>query len=178
LKPENLILIGFMGTGKSTIGRLIAGRLGFRFLDTDALVVESAGTEIPEIFRKEGEEGFRQRESAVLESLQGTARCVVATGGGIVLREQNRALLRNLGLVVLLTASEDAIFERVSRNSRRPLLETTDPRATVQEMLTARAPLYALAAEWALDNTELSHGQAADAVIEQARQRFSWQVAP
>lgn len=107
-----------MGSGKSSIGRLIAGRLGFIFVDTDALVTQRAGLEI-------------------------------ATGGGIVLRERNRELLRELGLVVL-TANEEVIYERVSRNTKRPLLQTENPRETLSRLLAARDPLYAAAAQWTL----------------------------
>jgi shikimate kinase len=116
---QNIVLIGFIGSGKSSIGRLIAGRLGFIFVDTDALVTQRAGLEI-------------------------------ATGGGIVLRERNHELLRELDLVVLLTANEEVIYERVSRNTMRPLLQTENPRETLSRLLTARDPLYAAAAQWTL----------------------------
>jgi shikimate kinase len=174
---QNIVLIGFMGSGKSSIGRLIAGRLGFQFVDTDALVVERAGREIADIFKYDGEEYFRDLETAALESLAYRERCVIATGGGVVLRERNRELLRELGLVVLLTASEDVIFERVSRNSKRPLLQTANPRETVSAMLAARQSAYAAAAQWTLDNSTLSHAAAADAVIAEARRAFAWQSA-
>jgi shikimate kinase len=116
---QNIALIGFIGSGKSSIGRLIAGRLGFIFVDTDALVTQRAGLEI-------------------------------ATGGGIVLRERNHELLRELGLVVLLTANEEVIYERVSRNTKRPLLQTENPRETLSRLQAARDPLYAAAAQWTL----------------------------
>lgn len=116
---QNIVLIGFIGSGKSSIGRLIAGRLGFIFVDTDALVTQRAGLEI-------------------------------ATGGGIVLRERNHELLRELDLVVLLTANEEVIYERVSRNTMRPLLQTENPRETLSRLLAARDPLYAAAAQWTL----------------------------
>ncbi|MDB6148832.1 MAG: aroK [Chthoniobacter sp.] len=173
----NFVLIGFMGSGKSSIGRLIAGRLGYRFVDTDALVVRRAGQEIVDIFATHGEAHFRDLETAALESLAGEAHCVIATGGGIVVRERNHALLRRLGFVVLLTATEDVIFERVSRNSKRPLLQTANPRATISEMLAARAPLYEAAAQWMLDTSDLSHREAAEALIAEARRFFSCESA-
>ncbi len=172
---QNIVLIGFMGSGKTSIGRLIAGRLGFQFVDTDALLVQRTGIEIPEIFRLEGEEHFRDLETGVLESLTHLQRCVISTGGGVVLRERNRELLRELGFVVLLTASEEVIFERVSRNSKRPLLQTPNPRETVAGLLAARQPAYAAAAKFTIDNTTLSHAQTADAVIAEARRAFAWQ---
>ena len=172
---QNIVLIGFMGSGKTSIGRLIAGRLGFQFVDTDALIVQRAGREIAEIFASEGEEHFRDLETAALESLGHRERCVIATGGGVVLRERNRELLRALGFVVLLMASADAIFERVSRNTKRPLLQTANPRETVAAMLAARQPAYEAAAQWKLDGTALSHAAAAEAVIAEARRAFAWQ---
>jgi len=174
---QNIVLIGFMGSGKSTIGRLIAGRLGFQFVDTDALVVQRAGCEIAEIFQRDGEAGFRDHETAALESLTHRDRCVIATGGGVIVRERNRELLRELGLVVLLHASEDAIFERVSRNSKRPLLQTENPRQTLANLLAARRPLYEAAAQWTFDNTSAPHRVAAEAVIAEARRVFGWQPA-
>lgn len=175
LPRQNIILIGFMGSGKSSVGRLIAGRLGFQFLDTDALIVQRAGREIAEIFASEGEERFRELETGALESLAHRERCVIATGGGVVLRERNRELLRELGFVVLLTATEEVIFERVSRNAKRPLLQTANPRETVTAMLAARQPAYEAAAQWKLDNSTLSHAAAAEAVIAEARRAFAWQ---
>src|SRR6266853_774765 len=172
---QNIVLIGFMGSGKSSIGRLIATKFGFQFLDTDAVIVERAGMEISEIFQRDGEEHFRALETAALESLLHLQRCVIATGGGMVLRERNRELLRELGFVVLLTASEQTIFDRVSRNTERPLLQTENPRETVAKLLAERQPFYDAAAQWTLDTSRLSHARAADAVIAQARDAFAWQ---
>jgi shikimate kinase len=174
---QNIVLIGFMGSGKSSIGRLVAGRLGFQFVDTDSVIVKRAGLEIAEIFQRDGEEVFRDLETSALESLAHLQRCVIATGGGVVLREKNRALLRELGFVVLLTASEEVIFQRVSRNSRRPLLQTENPRGTVAALLAERQPLYLETAQWTLDSTALAHGAAAEAVIAEARRTFAWQGA-
>ncbi|MCE9612128.1 MAG: shikimate kinase [Chthoniobacter sp.] len=173
----NIVLIGFMGSGKSSVGRRIAAQLGFQFVDTDALLVEREGREIAEIFASEGEDHFRDLESAMLEALATRTGCVISTGGGVILREKNRALLRQLGLVVWLTASEDTIFARVSRTNKRPLLQTANPRATVTELFAARRPLYEAAAQFTLDTTAFSHAQAAAAVIAEARRVFSWDTA-
>lgn len=169
---QNIVLIGFMGSGKSSVGRRVAAQLGFKFVDADAVLVKQEGREIAEIFASEGEERFRDLESAVLESLKSLTGCVISTGGGVILRERNRALLRALGFVVWLTASEDTLFARVSRTSKRPLLQTADPRATVTALFAARRPLYAAAAQFTLDSTILSHAQAADAVVAAARRVF------
>ena len=174
---QNIVLIGFMGSGKSAVGRRVAARLGFQFVDTDALLVERDGREIAEIFAREGEERFRDLEAAVLESLTTRTRCVISTGGGVILCEKNRALLRQLGHVVWLTASEDTIFARVSRTNKRPLLRTANPRETVTQLFAARRPLYAAAAQFTLDTTTLAHEQAAAAVIAEARRVFSWDTA-
>lgn len=170
----NIVLIGFMGSGKSSIGRLVAARLRFQFVDTDALIVKRSGLEIAEIFTRHGEEHFRDLERGALESCGALSRSVLATGGGVVVREENRALLRELGFVVQLTASEDVIFDRVSRNTKRPLLHTPDPRATVRAMLAARQPLYDAAAQLTVDTTKLAHSDAAEAIIAAARTAFGW----
>ena len=171
---ENIVLTGFMGSGKSAVGRLIAKRLRFQFVDTDQLIVKRSGMPISEIFAQHGEEYFRDLETAELESLDHLRQSVIATGGGVVVKERNHAILARLGFVVWLTASEDVIFNRVSRNDKRPLLQTEDPRATIREMLAARRPLYEKAAQFALDTTTFSHGEAADKVIAAARSAFAW----
>lgn len=168
---ENLVLTGFMGSGKSSIGRLIARKLGYRFTDTDRIVSREAGVTIPEIFAREGEASFREWESRALESLKGSKGLVVATGGGIILRERNRTLLNQLGFVVWLQACEDVLFERVSRNDRRPLLRTANPRETIHRLLEERSPLYAAAAAYVLDTSRLTHEEAARDVISEAKRR-------
>jgi len=167
--PINLVLIGFMGSGKSSIGRILATKLGFHLLDTDALVVEAAGMQITDIFAWKGEE-YEAKALAYLVD-RNAKGAVVATGGGIVTRESNLPLLHRLGFVVELTASEEVIFERVSRNKARPLLHTPNPRETVSELLARRAPLYAAAADYTLDTSTKSHIQAADEIIAEARRR-------
>jgi shikimate kinase len=170
----NLILIGFMGTGKSSIGRIVAHRLRFQFIDTDALIVERAGMEISEIFAREGEAHFRDMESNAIESLVLHDRYVIATGGGAVLREQNRNALRSLGYVVLLTAREGIILDRVLHNSKRPLLHTPNPAAKVAQLLAERRPAYEAAAHWTLDTSDLTREQAAEALLDAARAAFGW----
>ena len=174
---ENIILTGFMGSGKSAVGRRVAGRLRFQFVDTDQLIVERAGMPISEIFAQYGEEHFRDLETAALKSLDARRQCVIATGGGVVVKERNRALLAGLGFTVWLTASEEVIFERVSRTDKRPLLQTGDPRATIRGMLAARRPVYESAAQFTLDTSTFSHDEAADAVIAAARRAFAWDSA-
>ena len=175
---ENIVLVGFMGSGKSAVGRLVAKRLRFEFVDTDALIVKRAGMPISQLFAEHGEEHFRDVETSVLESLDDRRRCVIATGGGAVVKERNHAILKSLGFVVWLTASEDVIFGRVSRNDKRPLLQTEDPRATISQMLAARGPLYEGAADFSVDTTALSHNAAAEAVMAAAGRAFGWDPTP
>ncbi|HWL54174.1 MAG TPA: shikimate kinase [Chthoniobacteraceae bacterium] len=167
----NLVLVGFMGSGKSSVGRLLATYLGFRFVDTDAMVVKKAGQPISEIFAQRGEAAFREEETAALRSLVGKQLLVVATGGGIVEREENHPLLHEVGFVVALSATEEVIFERVSRNNKRPLLQTPNPRATISQLLAKRAPLYEAVAEWHIDSTTKTHAEVANEIIAEARRR-------
>ena len=172
--PKNLVLVGFMGSGKSSVGRLAAKALGFQFTDTDQIVVDHAGRQISDIFQTDGEAAFRALETGAIESLVHSERYVISTGGGAVLSEHNRQLLRTLGFVVCLTASEDILFERVSRNSKRPLLQTENPRATLSRLVRDRTALYQAAAHHTLDTTHLPQGAAVEALVTAARQAFAW----
>ena len=172
--PENIILVGFMGSGKSTVGRMLARQLRFRFLDTDKLVEERACMSIPEIFAQHGEANFRERETAVLESLRDVRQHILATGGGIVTVPENIALLRSLGLVVLLKADPDEIYRRVSRNSERPLLQVEDPRKRVLDLMATRQPLYEGAAHFTVDSTRLRHEDVAAKIVDEAHRFFHW----
>jgi shikimate kinase len=144
----------------------LARTLGSRFVDTDRLVIEREQREIAEIFASEGEDYFRQRESEMLRSLLGQSGLVVATGGGIVTGAGNRPALKELGLVVWLTAAEEVIWERVSRNQKRPLLRTENPRETVRTLLERRNPLYESVADMRLDTTQLTHEEVARRIAE------------
>ncbi len=140
-----------MGAGKSTVGRQLASRLSFAFMDTDHRIEQRTGADIPWIFDVEGEAGFRLRETSVLEELLGVERYVVATGGGIVEREGNIALLAQLGLVIYLTASVDQLFARTGKDKKRPLLQVPDPKAKILALIEHRDPLYRQAADLVLD---------------------------
>lgn len=165
------MLVGFMGSGKSSVGRLVARALGSRFVDTDRLVADRARCEIVEIFAKDGEAGFREEESRALRSLEAGTGLVIATGGGIVTVPANVAVLKALGFVVWLTASEETIWERVSRNKRRPLLHTRNPRETVHELLEKRNPLYEAVAEMKVDTSGLTHAEVAEWICAEALRR-------
>jgi shikimate kinase len=140
---RNLVLVGFMGSGKSSVGRILSSLTGFALVDTDALVAREAGQSIPVIFKEQGEEHFRALETKVLQGLVGRIGLIVATGGGIITSGQNRELLPQIGPVVWLDASPEHLYQRV-KHSNRPLLQTADPRRTV--FVTAQALAAELAA--------------------------------
>jgi shikimate kinase len=162
---RNLVLVGFMGSGKSSVGREIARRWRYRFLDTDLVIRQNQGKTISEIFESSGEPFFRDQETLALQELQASFDAVIATGGEIVLEPRNRALLRSLGLVVWLTATEEVIWERVSRNQNRPLLKTDNPRGTITNMMSLRNRLYDSVADITIETTGLTHQQVADRVL-------------
>lgn len=137
-----------MGAGKSTIGRLLANLLGLDFKDSDQLIEERTGADIPWIFDVEGEEGFRDRESALLEELVAEQGVVIATGGGVVMREKNRDLLKKRAAVVYLTADVEQLVARTARDKKRPLLQVTNRREQVIKLFELRDPLYREVARW------------------------------
>ena len=141
-RPSNVFLIGFMGSGKSTVGRQLAAELGKDFFDCDRVLEERTGVDIPYIFDLEGEEGFRRREAAVLRELTGKRGVVLATGGGVVGDPANRSALASNGFVVYLHAPADLLHQRTSRDRGRPMLHAADPRARIDELLAVREPLY------------------------------------
>jgi shikimate kinase len=148
----NVFLVGMMGAGKSTVGRALARRLGWAFVDCDHEIVERTGVPIATIFEIEGEEGFRRRESAVLAELAQRRDTVIATGGGAVLSDENRQLMRHSGTVVYLSATLDHLHERTRRSRTRPLLSRGDRRATLASLLAARDPLYREAAHLVVES--------------------------
>ncbi len=166
---RNLVLVGFMGSGKSSVGRILSSLTGFALVDTDTLVAQEAGQSIPAIFKQHGEEHFRALETKALQSLIGRIGLIVATGGGVITVEENRKLLPEIGPVVWLDASPEQLYQRV-KHSKRPLLQTEDPRRTVEELYRAREPLYREAATIRIDSGTLTHRQTAEAVLAQLQQ--------
>ena len=138
----NIFLVGLMGAGKSTVGRLLARRLGRSFLDTDHEIERRNGVTIPVIFEIEGEEGFRKREQEMLMDLTREPNLVLSTGGGIVMRPENREILRTLGFTVYLNARPELLAERTRHDKSRPLLNVDDPLARLRELYVLRDPLY------------------------------------
>lgn len=142
LRSGNVIMVGLMGSGKTTIGRALAKHFAKEFVDSDEEIQKRTGVTIPHIFDVEGEEGFRQRESAVIRELAGRENIVLATGGGAVLSEQNRALLQQSGIVIYLKANVHELWQRTRHDRNRPLLQTVDPLAKLSELFEQRDPLY------------------------------------
>lgn len=141
-QPANIALIGFMGTGKSSVGRLVADALSFDFLDTDDLIQTRTGRSISDIFAQDGEPAFRALEHQAVQDLAGRENAVIATGGGLPTHAENLATLKKFCLVVCLWAAPEKIWERVRHQSHRPLLHDPDPRRKIRDLLAARAPFY------------------------------------
>jgi shikimate kinase len=158
-------LIGFMGAGKSSVGRTLARMTGLPRFDTDEMVAARFGLTISEIFEKHGEEKFREAETEALRELSNKGHAIVVTGGGIVLRPENVALLHELGTTIFLSADAETLLARISRRPTRPLLQTTDPRATLGELLAVRVPLYRNAADAEVDTTNLTHDEVAKNIL-------------
>jgi shikimate kinase len=165
---RNIALCGFMGTGKSAVGRMVAEQLHFAFLDTDTVIEARAGKRIAQIFADEGETFFRQLESKIVKELASRDRTVISTGGGLVVDPENMASLKQHAFVVCLWASPEAIYARVKDQNHRPLLKETEPLERIRMLLAERAPFYKEAN--VLLNTEIrSPREVAQQVLHQFR---------
>ena len=173
--PKNIVLIGFMGSGKSTVGRELHHRLGYPLMDMDQIIEQRAGKPITAIFAEDGEEKFRDMETWLLEELiDPTApRRIISTGGGVIGRVGNRALLRDLGYVVWLHAPTSVILERTAKNRDRPLLHTDDPAARIEALLVIRKPLYTETAHLKVETAGLDCKELATGILESARYFFT-----
>ena len=165
-RGDAIVLIGFMGAGKSSVGRTLARMTGLPRFDTDEMVAARFGLTIPEIFGTHGENKFREAETEALRELFGKGQAIIVTGGGIVLREENVGLLHELGAIIYLSADEETLFARISRRTTRPLLQTPNPRATLRELLAARLSLYRNAADVEVDTSHLKHDEVARKILE------------
>jgi shikimate kinase len=141
-KIQNLALIGFMGTGKTSVGRIVADTLHFTFLDTDELIESQTGKSITEIFAQQGEDQFRELERLVVEDLATRTKTVIATGGGLPVHGDNLASLKSHSLTICLWSSPEKIYEQVRHQSHRPLLKDPNPVAKIRQLLAARKPFY------------------------------------
>lgn len=164
----NIALIGFMGTGKTSVGRLVAEQLHFDYLDTDEMIQSATGKTVADIFSRDGEPAFRALEEKVVQEISTHSKTVVSTGGGLPVNSKNLASLKTHALVVCLWASPEKIWERVKNQSHRPLLHDENPQKKIRELLAVREPFYKKAD--VLLNTELrSLREVAQQVVHQFR---------
>ncbi len=164
---SKVFLVGPMGAGKTTIGKALAKQLKLGFADTDAEIEERTGADIPWIFDVEGEQGFREREQQVVEEMTLHDRMVLATGGGVVIRPENRRALAARGFVIYLHATVDEQVRRTNRDRRRPLLQTGDPEQVLRDLMAARDPLYREIADHVIDTDGLAPRAVAQRLIEE-----------
>ncbi|WP_422050232.1 shikimate kinase [Shimia sp.] len=142
---KTVVLVGMMGAGKTAVGRALAAKLDVPFIDSDAEIEKAANMSIAEIFARDGEAFFREKESQVIARLLDEERCILSTGGGAYLAEANRDVISERGVAVWLNADVDLLWSRVKHKDTRPLLRTENPRKTLEEIYAARVPLYSLA---------------------------------
>jgi len=169
---KSIVLVGMMGAGKSSVGVCLRRRTRLKLFDTDEIVASKFGMPISEIFSKHGENKFRDAETEMLQALAARGPAVIVTGGGIVLREQNLALLKRLGAVVWLQADEATLFKRASGTGNRPLLQHKNPRDAFAQMLQARLPLYARVADICIDTSMLTGEEVALAILSRFKKYF------
>lgn len=172
--PRNIALIGFMGSGKSTLGRVLSRKLSYPLADTDEMIEKQTGMSVADIFARDGESAFRDMETRLLRDMvaNNCSRHIISTGGGMVLRGENRKLLRRLGFVVWLHCSAQETFERTSRTDTRPLLRCDDPLALITRMLDERSPLYKDAAHLEISTSGLDFDEISCGILESARYHF------
>lgn len=166
---KSLILIGFMGAGKTTVGEKYAGKRRIPMVDTDQMIEEMAGMTISAIFDTKGEEEFRKTETAVLKKLlSGSEEKVISVGGGLPLREENRKMLKQLGTVVYLEAEPQTVLKRLQGDTTRPLLQGGDVKNRVEDMIKRRGPIYREAAELVVD----VNGRSVDEIVGELEERM------
>lgn len=168
---KNIVLTGFMGTGKTYTGRALARKMGTRFIDTDTLIEKEAGMSIREIFEKYGEPHFRGLEREIVKKVSEENGMVIAVGGGAIVNTANLADLKRHGIVINLTASPEVILSRVERNSDRPLLQVEDKIVKIRELLEERAPYYQRA-DITIDTDSKKTEQVADEILEVVRDKW------
>ena len=161
---KNIFLVGFMGAGKSTVGRILADKIGYRYCDADKFIETHAGTTITQIFADQGEKYFRDLESESMEFLSTKEKQVIATGGGVIQRDRNWDAMKNGGITVYLKAPIEVIWERIKDSKDRPLLQVENPLETARELLNKRTLLYEKA-DLIVDTSDLSLEEVAEEII-------------
>ena len=170
---KNIVLIGFMGTGKTSTGRMLAARLGAAFIDMDQRIEEEMGMSIPAIFEKKGESFFRSREKQLVKRLSARRNAVISTGGGTVKDPENVAMLHRDGVIICLSASIDAVLERTGRRGQRPVLDRADQgdrREAIEKLMNEREALYKQA-DFTVDTSELSPLQVVETILRYLKSR-------
>jgi shikimate dehydrogenase len=160
----NIILIGFMGVGKTEVGKLLAKKLNMTYIDTDAIIEKEQKMTINDIFAKKGEESFRDMETVLLDELSSLKDHVISTGGGIILKPGNVKKLKSMGPLILLWADPDTVYERVKGEGTRPLLNVADPKGKIKEILQFREPIYKGIADLEVDTSRLSPEEASNKI--------------
>ena len=169
-KMKNIYLVGFMGTGKTAIGKELAEREKRQFADLDELIAEREKRSIPEIFAQSGEPYFRDLEKNILEELSRKTSCVVSCGGGIVINPDNIRRMKETGIIICLTASVDVILARTSKFTNRPLLNVADPKEKIAALLKERAPFYCQA-DMTIDTSKISVKESADKISDYLKKK-------
>jgi shikimate kinase len=168
-EKRNIFLCGFMATGKSSVGRQLAEALHWEFLDMDALIESEAGMSISDIFSSRGEAAFRAMEARMVERLAESSGCVVATGGGVIVNQENLKIMKRCGVVITLAADVQTILERSGKTDTRPLLQTTDRLERIRTLMEKRAPFYAQA-DIVLDTSSLTIDEVVSALLDRLQQ--------
>ncbi|HIM07302.1 MAG TPA: shikimate kinase AroK [Gammaproteobacteria bacterium] len=165
VKSKNIFLIGPMGAGKTTIGRQLAKKLSSQFYDSDYEIEQRTGADIPLIFELEGEEGFRKRETQVIEELVSLKNIILSTGGGSVLSPVNRKALEDNGTIIYLKSTAEKLFKRTAEDKRRPLLQTEDRLGQIKKILSEREPYYLSMADEIIDTHDLGIKQIINKIL-------------
>ncbi|MEE0919208.1 MAG: shikimate kinase [Lachnospiraceae bacterium] len=163
---NNIILVGYMGCGKTTVGKNVAKNKSFTFIDTDEMIEKQQGKKISEIFDKNGEAAFRDMETEYLKQLLGSKQenLVISTGGGMAVREENRKLLAKLGRVIYLKVSTEVVYDRLKTDTTRPLLQCDDPLQKIKDMIAIRGSIYESAADEIICVDELKQSEIAEII--------------
>ncbi len=168
---KRIILVGFMGTGKTVVGRRLANAIGFRFLDIDSMIEKREGSSIASIFQEKGESYFRNLEKKMVKEVCDLSPSVIATGGGAVQDPENRKILKKDGWMVCLTATPEKILERTKRKKSRPLLQGGDPMETIKKIMIERSEAYA-DSDFMVDTTEMSVSKVVDTILHVFKRNF------
>ena len=168
-RGQAIVLVGFMGSGKSTVGKSLEGMTKLPRVELDDVIAAKFGISITDIFAQFGGDRFREAETTALKNLSGEWACIVVTGGGIVTRAENIEVMHKLGIVVNLDADLATLWQRVQPIYLRPLLQTSNPRATLEEMHRLREPLYRQAADFHIDNSQLTARETARAILSRVK---------